>query len=715
VVFGQQPPRSVNLPEPAKRFGLIVGINDYEYQADRRLKFAVNDAHRPRKALIENMGFPPDNITVIVSDPNDHTKTDKATIDREISAALKRAKDEGGLLVLAISSHGLLVQGQSFLLAGDSQFTESSQVMENHAFGVGSLLKRIQDSLVPQALVFLDACRNRADMARMEDPAARGTIVRSPAQYRATLFATAEGGLSYECPRKEMGCFMAAVTEGLAGGAAAPGGYVTLGGLAAYVQRSVPDLVSRDWPGVQPTQRQVPPPPVLVGFTNELVLTHVAGMNCQERPRRRASILNQYLRDCPGGLHTPWVEHTLTELQGTLISLCGSTTLGVDAAPSLAFAFLSSIGAKNLSLTRPTPDTSIAAGNLNGSPVRINITANGTANGFADFNADKCEIAMASERLAKAAMQTPQTEHLLGADGVSIIVNPSVKVRSLTKTQLCDIFSGRIRNWADVGGDNLPILLHVRKEGSGTQQFTFQMLCGRSNDVLPNDGVQEFEDSYQLMESVAADRGAIGFVGLPYADKDRVGTLALPLPPTRMAVATGEYVLSRPLYFYTKPAPSNPYIGDFVAFSKAAGKRVMNATGFVAIAAEARVENPPGEYGQFVKGGRRLTLSIHYRVRETNPELDEVAEDDIRMLKAFLQEDPSSRYELSFAGFTDAAGSVGENLKLSSDRAESLAKQFQSPVVSVRSKGFGRNYLLLPEKPLDDRNRRVEVWIRRVE
>src|SRR5208283_1904719 len=95
---------------------------------------------------------------------------------------------------------------------------------------------------------------------------------------------------------------------------------------------------------------------------------------------------------------------------------------------------------------------------------------------------------------------------------------------------------------------------------------------------------KRFEDSRALSDAVAGDASGIGFVGLPYIGSAKAVPVAdagaEPLLPTRMTVATEDYLLSRRLHLYTPASPSNPWTLKFVEFALSkAGQDVVGGEG----------------------------------------------------------------------------------------------------------------------------------------
>ena len=302
------------------------------------------------------------------------------------------------------------------------------------------------------------------------------------------------------------------------------------------------------------------------------------------------------------------------------LSLHGSNTIGEQLAPALAEAYLKSQGATDVKVMRDNAEFI----RVTGGGKTITIAARGTSTGFKNLG-KTCDIAMASRPVkpeesttATGDLTLPSAEHVIGLDGVAIIVNRNNPVETLTREQLSKIFAGVTTDWSAVdGGKAGPITIYARDGKSGTFE-TIKTLALGSRDLAP--GAQRFEDSAQLAQKVAGDPSGIGFVGLPYVGSTKVlavsdkGSRAL--TPNRLTVATEDYVLSRRLFFYNLATGAPPEVNDFVQFaSSKAGQDVVEKIGFVSqhvrTAAAVAVEtDAPADYKEVDRGGGAVVARL---------------------------------------------------------------------------------------------------------
>ncbi len=132
--------------------------------------------------------------------------------------------------------------------------------------------------------------------------------------------------------------------------------------------------------------------------------------------------------------------------------------------------------------------------------------------------------------------------------GIAICVDPFNLVTDLTKEQLRDIYTGRIRYWKDVGGDDLPIVVVGREAGSGTRE-AFEELLGLEDKCAY---ANEMDSTGAVMARVARTPGAIGYLSFETVN-DMVRTVKLEgTEPAISGVKAGEYALVSPYIMATK-------------------------------------------------------------------------------------------------------------------------------------------------------------------
>jgi phosphate transport system substrate-binding protein len=424
---------------------------------------------------------------------------------------------------------------------------------------------------------------------------------------------------------------------------------------------------------------------------------------------------------------------TTVPVAAAALRLHGSNTIGKDLAPALAERYLTSLGASGIHRVATGEDEVRVEGDVPGTGVfAIEIRAHGSSTAFEDLLSGAADIGMASRRIkpderARLAglgdLTSAASEHVLGLDGLAVIVPASSALDTVSLDQLRDIFGGRITDWSAVGGAAGPVHIAARDDKSGTFD-TFKTLVLQGDALAP--GSRRFEDSRELSRAVASDPAAIGFVGLAYVGDCRALKIAergaVAYRPTVFTVRTEDYALSRRLYLYTASAPRSADIGRFVAFALSdQGQSIVDAMGFVGQSLNgARQEaaapaggEVPAEYARQTRGAERLPLD--FRFESGSDRLDNKALRDVgRLLESLTRPERRGKQVLLF-GFADGLGAAETNLRLSKARADAVGEELRAEGIHAGLVlGFGS---AMPVAANDTdagrgRNRRVEVWLR---
>lgn len=221
---------------------------------------------------------------------------------------------------------------------------------------------------------------------------------------------------------------------------------------------------------------------------------------------------------------------------------------------------------------------------------KITVIGGGSGVGFAAFLDGTTDIAMASRRIKLSEKMKLQDagkafkEVIVAYDALSVIVNPKNKVSQLTKEQLEGIFTGRITNWKDVGGDDEKIVAYSRESSSGTFEFFKEHVMNNKNYassilLMPATGA--------IVQSISQTKGAIGYVGLAYMDKSVKDVKVSYDKGKTFVEATVEnakskvYPITRPLFYYYLTKDENkvkPFV-DYIL--SAEGQKIVSEVGYV--------------------------------------------------------------------------------------------------------------------------------------
>jgi phosphate transport system substrate-binding protein len=202
--------------------------------------------------------------------------------------------------------------------------------------------------------------------------------------------------------------------------------------------------------------------------------------------------------------------------------------------------------------------------------IGIAVTGGGSGTGIAALINGTVDIANASRKIKDNEIQSANengvkpVEHIIARDAIAIIVHPSNPVDNLSLQDISDIYTGKITNWTQLGGENRPIVLLSRESNSGTHVYFLEeviRLGDKESKTLFSPDTLLLPSSEGIGAEVRQNPNAIGYDGLGYVTDD-MKTIAvskqpdsIPVMPTVDSVNSGEYPIARDLYMYTNGEP----------------------------------------------------------------------------------------------------------------------------------------------------------------
>jgi phosphate transport system substrate-binding protein len=236
----------------------------------------------------------------------------------------------------------------------------------------------------------------------------------------------------------------------------------------------------------------------------------------------------------------------------------------------------------------PIADAFTEAFNKTYPDIKITVTKNGSGNGAAALIDKRCDIAMMSrfmkpeEFTAAVDKGVMPVAHTIALDGVCIIVHPSNPVTELSTQQIHDIYIGKIKNWKELGGPDMPIVVVSRDTSSGTYE-TFDHFIMKK--VKMDASVEYVSSNPQVHARVKTTPGAIGYVGVGFLDAEVKGLKVNGIMPSKETISKGTYSLSRPLFLFTNGYPELGSLSyNFCTFYLSEkGQELINAKGFVPV------------------------------------------------------------------------------------------------------------------------------------
>lgn len=188
------------------------------------------------------------------------------------------------------------------------------------------------------------------------------------------------------------------------------------------------------------------------------------------------------------------------------------------------------------------------------SGIFINVQGGGSGTGLSQIESGAVQMGNSDLFAQEKAGINPQklVDHKIAVVGVTPIVNKKVGIHRLTSKQLIAIFTGKVKNWQQVGGKNLPITLINRTQGSGTR-VTFEEygLNGRESAVA-----QEQDSSGTVRQIVSSTPGAISYVSFGYVNKDVQPITINGIKPIERNVMDNDWKIWSYEHIYTNGQPT---------------------------------------------------------------------------------------------------------------------------------------------------------------
>ena len=420
-----------------------------------------------------------------------------------------------------------------------------------------------------------------------------------------------------------------------------------------------------------------------------------------------------------------------------VLRLHGSNTIGASLAPALIERFAAIKGGMNyfwhnganvlekkLVYRLPQDSTRYA----------VELFMHGSAYAFIDLSDSSADIGMASrsvkpeeedflKRVKMGDMGSSGCEHIIGLDGVAVIVHPANPIQSLTIEQIAGIFGGKITLWSQVGGEQKPILLFAREKTSGTFDTFENLVLKRYGFKDVDTSAKRFEDSNELSKRVSSMENGIGFIGLPYVNDAKAIAVAdgdaPPVYANALTIAREDYPLARRLFLYIPSNPASPWTRDFVRFTLSdEGQEIVRRIGFVdiRITTESNVvlsASAPADYTALTTSAKRLSMTFRFKLGSES--LDNKALQDIDRIVKYERQNGIP--QLILIGFTDNEGDTKHLKEISIHHAHVVADEFHARGLNVDEQnihGFGTALPLTTNATPEGRqkNRRVEVWMK---
>lgn len=223
---------------------------------------------------------------------------------------------------------------------------------------------------------------------------------------------------------------------------------------------------------------------------------------------------------------------------------------------------------------------------------KVTVTGGGSGVGISALMEGTTDIAMSSRKIKfdeKIRLQEAKKtvkEVVIAYDALAVVVHPSNPVANLTRKQLEGIFTGKIKNWKEVGGTDLKIVAYSRETSSGTYEFFKESVLKNKNYM---NSILSMPATGAIIQSVSQTKGAIGYVGLAYLNKD-VKAIHVSynseknyVEPSLANAKNKSYPVVRPLFYYYE-AKNEKNVKPFIDYVLSAeGQAIVKKVGYIPV------------------------------------------------------------------------------------------------------------------------------------
>ncbi|WP_188762066.1 substrate-binding domain-containing protein [Sandarakinorhabdus glacialis] len=418
-------------------------------------------------------------------------------------------------------------------------------------------------------------------------------------------------------------------------------------------------------------------------------------------------------------------------MSATILRVGDTAGAGERLASALVAGYLRRSGCAEPQVRSDTGHRAVYGCSFGDRAVNIPIAAPGSSVAIAGLVQDDVDVALMTRRLNDTEVENLRArggddmlsavnEQVIGIDAIAIIVHPSNPIARLSPQQLAAVFDGRIDDFGAIGGRPGPIRVVAPLPGMADDDALAAMVLG--GRMLTRDA-RQYGSAAEIAAAVADDPAAIGVVdpvmllgtrAVPIGPEDGLAVL-----PTPLAIASGDYVLARPLYLYRQPHSVLPDVPEFMAFAgSAAGQEIVASAGFLPLVIRRYADPlPPGappEYVGLVIDAERL--SANFRFKPGSMDFESRSTGDLDRVAARMIGERVTADRIVLIGFDDTPREAGMDMTRSTGLARQVATALAERGLRVGLvRGFGGALPVASNAEAAGRNynRRVEIWVRR--
>jgi phosphate transport system substrate-binding protein len=232
--------------------------------------------------------------------------------------------------------------------------------------------------------------------------------------------------------------------------------------------------------------------------------------------------------------------------------------------------------------------------------IRISVTGGGSGTGISSLINNTVDLANASRQIKSEEIENAKkngvdpVEYVVARDAIAVIVHPDNPIDNLTLRQVSDIYTGKLVNWSQLGGEDRPIVRLSRETNSGTHVYFLEEVIrlGNSDDKsIFSANTLLLPSSEGIIAEVRENPNAIGYDGLGYITEEvKVISIAKDassdfIYPSLETVNNNLYAISRNLYVYSDGKPEN-YVQEYLDWMiSSEGQNIVVELGFIPVLA----------------------------------------------------------------------------------------------------------------------------------
>lgn len=220
------------------------------------------------------------------------------------------------------------------------------------------------------------------------------------------------------------------------------------------------------------------------------------------------------------------------------------------------------------------------------SGVTVDVQGGGSSVGVKAATEKTADLGMASREVKDSELAAGDIRvYVVARDGIAVVVNPNVTVDDLSPQQVQDIFSGKTTNWKDLGGEDKPIVVVSREEGSGTRGAFEELVMSEDALIVDTAILQPSNGSVRTTVSTTPD--SIGYISMGYIDGTVKTVKINGVEATEANAKNGSFPIVRPLNLVGNGEPT-PLVKAFLDYAMGPeGQAVVADEGYITITEDA--------------------------------------------------------------------------------------------------------------------------------